>query len=269
MRQEARSPSRQAKRDGKARRPTRPTPSPTLDTPVTGRLERRRPAPRRHAARGTGGDDSGPAAPTRANGGHRRRRRRTTPSAHAAAHADARRRPRRRHRRPLRRRTPAAPAAPEAGGVSAPPRLSRREQARRPRPRHARLPAAQNRQGRSTALRDPDARAGDDPRLGPAGARGSMPDGPVHERRAVSSSPIPSACVSLPGPEHSSSTPAAPAPRRASARCPSSGSSARISTAAPDARPARRPRSAARGCRRSGRRRRSPGGAEQRLACAA
>ena len=90
-------------------------------------------------------------------------------------------------------------------------------------------PATQNRHGSSTALVIPirgPATTGNDAHPG-GGA--SIATGPAARSVPFSSSPIPSACVSLPGPEQRSST-----PRLARmSSTPASGSSARISTAAP------------------------------------
>ena len=79
--------------------------------------------------------------------------------------------------------------------------------------------------------RDADPLAGDDPRRRP-GRRGSTSIGPPTSDVSFSDSPIPSACVSFPGPEHRSTSRSSP--RRSRIRSmPSTGSSARISTAAP------------------------------------
>ena len=59
-----------------------------------------------------------------------------------------------------------------------------------------------------------------------------MPIGPATSDVSFSVSSTPSACVSLPGPEHRSSSRSRPRRARISST-PSSGSSARISTAAP------------------------------------
>jgi hypothetical protein len=76
--------------------------------------------------------------------------------------------------------------------------------------------------------RGPTAIAG----TGALAGRGSMRTGPSSSEVAFRSRPMASACVSLPGPEHRSSSRATPRAARMISR-PSAGSSARISTAAP------------------------------------
>ena len=94
------------------------------------------------------------------------------------------------------------------------------------------FPATQKRQRSSTAFVIPI-------RVPPTtlGARGRMRTGPSWRSPPLSDSSMPSACVSLPGPEQRSCSRTAPLPlipRRAYiCSIPSSGSSARISTAAP------------------------------------
>ena len=95
-----------------------------------------------------------------------------------------------------------------------------------------REPGTQKRQGSSAAfvmpMRTPTAGStGSQP-----GAGGSIEIGPVARSEPLRSSSIPSACVSLPGPEQRSSTRSSRRRARIRSR-PSSGSSARISTAAP------------------------------------
>ncbi len=94
------------------------------------------------------------------------------------------------------------------------------------------LPATDSRHGSSTALviptRSPQRIRGSRQ----AGPRGWMTSGPAARSRPLSRSSTPSACVSLPGPEQSSSSRCTP--RRARIRSiPASGCRARISTAAP------------------------------------
>ena len=134
---------------------------------------------------------------------------------------------------------PPAPAGgtPRPAGGTAPPRRARSRrgasvsaQPRRPGPRD------EARAGRAEAprqlgrLRDPDPRAGEE-LVGGQPAGGGSIDRPVSRSVPFRSSPIPSAWVSLPGPEHRSASRSSP--RRARMVDPSWGSSARTSTAAP------------------------------------
>ena len=206
---------------------------------------RRRPAPRRATAT----TRAPPATPRHRHddqaspdGGARR-----ADDATPDAEAPPRRRPRRRRSRRRRRRppappTPQTPRRPRRRGAE--PRAARRPAAGRRRSGgragpggHGRetcgCPRAQKRHGSSTALRDPDARPGDEPRPLAAARRRAEPDRAVAQRSSsLWSSPMPSACVSLPGPSRGRRGRGAPA-ALAHASSPSSGSSARISTAAP------------------------------------
>ena len=186
----------------------------------------------------------------------RRRRRAASPADGDGAttpHADAARRrqpqpaptPRRRRRHRPRRATGRGGASGGAGGTGgagarrrraglAPRRGSAARRPRRPRPRDAaaarRAEAPRQLGGLVMPMRVPTAIA----RPAPAARARLDADRAVgSEVVALRSRPMPSACVSLPGPEQRSSTRATPAARAHDARCPSSGSSARISTAAP------------------------------------
>ena len=61
-------------------------------------------------------------------------------------------------------------------------------------------------------LRDADPRAGDELDVAPGGGRGAIATGPAARSSPLRSSSIASACVSLPGPEHSSASATEPAP---------------------------------------------------------
>ena len=93
-------------------------------------------------------------------------------------------------------------------------------------------PATANRHGSSAArvipTRCPTSTRGP----GRSGAGGSTLTGPTARSRPLTSSSIPSACVSLPGPEHRSCSRCRPRRRRIRAK-PLVGARARISTAAP------------------------------------
>ena len=164
------------------------------------------------------------------------RRRPTRPRRAAPEHRDRARlgaaAARRRRRRPAAAAPPAPPAAGSAGGVS--PRLAALA-ARRGgsgRERYA-LPAAQKRHGQLGRLGDPDPRPGRDRRpraTRPRAAQSS--NGGRSSGAPLSSRPIPSATVSLPGPEQSSRALVAPAPAAHLRRARGVGSSARIRTAA-------------------------------------
>ncbi len=166
------------------------------------------------------------------------------------------RRPRRRHRRADRRRRAADWRRRRVGSAC----TGRGRET-------LRLPATQKRQGSSTArlipMRVPATIGGS----AHSGERAPIRTGPLDRLPPFSASVIPSACVSLPGPEQRSSTARRRAARhgaRASARSPRSARAR--GSAPPRRRPrARTPRSAARGCRRSGRRRRARA---RRTACA-
>ena len=93
-------------------------------------------------------------------------------------------------------------------------------------------PAAQKRHGRSVALVMPTRGPTTTSTSSQPGAGRSNRTGPVARSVPLTSSSMPSAWVSLPGPEQSSATRSTPRRSRIAAR-PSSGSSARISTAAP------------------------------------
>jgi hypothetical protein len=190
-------------RGAEARQPRRPTPGPAPTRP--GHRPRRRAAPRRAGHRRGAAATHGAApttAPRRARGPPTDPRR---PPRDGARHRTAGR------RRPARRE-PASAAQPGGHG---------RETLRDPR--------AQNRHGSSAAFVIPI--RGRTARRLPPGGGAPIATGPVARSRALCSSSIPSACVSLPGPEQSRSA-LEPAPR-AHRSMPSSGSSARISTAAP------------------------------------
>ena len=193
------------------------------------------------AAAGHHGADAGRPGGRRAD--HARR----------AGHGRARRR--RRHRRPRRTRPrspsrssrPRRRSRPIRRRRRPPRRAARRGRRQRRRDRAAGLaaqkpggrgretdrdPRAQKRHGSSGALvipiRVPVTIAGSSQ----PGGRGAIRSGPRTRSVALSPSPIPSACVSFPGPEQSCSS--ASTPRRSRIRSiPSTGSSARISTAAP------------------------------------
>ena len=111
--------------------------------------------------------------------------------------------------------------------------------ARRPRARHVAVAARAEAPSEVDRLRDPDALADVEHRRLPAGRAWLDADRPVEQEVRLSSRPMPSACVSLPGPLHSSSSRATRRRARMTS-IPSSGSSARIRTAAPDVRGRRR-----------------------------
>ena len=95
-----------------------------------------------------------------------------------------------------------------------------------------REPAAQKRHGSSAAFVIPIRVPITIPTSSHSGGRGPTRSGPAIASVPLRSSSIPSAWVSLPGPEQSCSSSATP--RRSCIRpMPASGSSARISTAAP------------------------------------
>ena len=179
-----------------------------------------------------------------------------TAQAAAAPHADARHTAPR--QRPRRRPTPAP--TPRIAGRRRPPasirrpRHWRREPMRRRRvgvepargvsprrpgrgPRDVAVAGGAEAPGQLDRLGDPDARAHDHRGLAPVAARAGCGSGPCDRLLPFSASSMPSACVSLPGPEQSSRSRArarrSGRGERASARCPHTGSSARISTAAP------------------------------------
>ena len=135
----------------------------------------------------------------------------------AAEHAAQRRRRRRRRSGPRRR---------GLGGARGPHRG-------RPRPRHVRAVGVAEAPRQLHGLRDADALARPPraARARPARAPSSS-IGPSTSELPFRGSPMPSACVSLPGPEQRSSARARPRRWRISST-PSTGSSARISTAAP------------------------------------
>ena len=168
---------------------------------------------------------------------------------HAGRHRRHRPAGRTRRRPPTRRRR-RPPSTPDNTGGAAPaaavrPRRHPATPRRRPSPSRRvarspgghgletlRLPAAQNRHGSSAALvmpiRGPTTISGDRAR------RRREADRPAAQQvgGVVVAAPMPSAWVSLPGPEHRSSTRSRPRRSRISSM-PSTGSSARISTAAP------------------------------------
>ena len=219
---------RQAKRDGKAA-PDATDPSATLDTPVTGGSAA---AAARHGTDGKSGGTGGTGkTSTGGNGGDGG----GTAEADARARPDAHARPRRRPRRrpPRRRPTAAAPAAPRPAASA-----RRRAERRASRPGgHGRdtqrLPAAQKRQGRSTArvipMRGPTRIAG----AGASAAAASIRTGPSTRLVPLRSSPIAERLRELAGARAEVLEPVAPAARAHLVARPSSGSSARISTAAP------------------------------------
>ena len=205
-----------------ARRPPAPPPSPR-PAPEDGRRARagRRPAgaPSRAAARRPRGADAGAEPP-------------------------ARRRPRRRRRR--RRRPTTAAAAPAAARrPTAAPRVGRHGVARSAAPASGRdtcgCPRAEAPR-QLDGLRDADARAGHDARA-PARPRGGGSRRSARRRgRGVELQLDAERLRELARARAEVVVALARRGARASARCPSSGSSARISTAAPDALAARRRR---------------------------
>ena len=135
--------------------------------------------------------------------------------------------------RALRRHRPAGGTAPPPARAS-PARAARR--CRAARRGHGfdteRKPAAQKRHGSSAAFVIPIRGPSISSIGGQSAGGGSIAIGPRTRSEPLRSSSIPSACVSLPGPEQRSSRRSSP--RRSRMRStPSSGSSARISTAAP------------------------------------
>ena len=204
---------------------------PTTTTPTAPDDRRRARRPRRPAAPdGAGARRGGRAAPS-----ERRRRRAGGPAAAAAAE-------RRRHRRRL-----SAPAAVER-------RLARPAGRERKR-----LPAAQKRQGSSTAFVIPIRGPGDDLRLRAAGSRARSSNGGSVERRAVQLEPDAERLGQLARARAELAQLVAARGARASVDAP-----ARLERADQDrrgARPrARRRRSAGCGSRRRGRRRRARAG---------
>ena len=193
----------------RARRPTTPPSRPSPDRPS-------RPIPRDRGPR------SRPRAPS-PSPPHRR----PTPTGTA--------------RGPPRRRPAPTPAATQrrGGRRERGRRLARLAAGRRPTApaaaaaRRYALPAAQKRHGQLGRLRDPDPRTRRDlERRSHGAARARSSNGGRSSAAALRSRPIPSASVSLPGPEHSSLRGRAAAAAGASPRGPRVGSSARISTAA-------------------------------------
>ena len=159
-----------------------------------------------------------------------------TPTADPDAHPDAGPRP---------RRPPPAPAGPAATGRR---RHRARGSSRRygpPRAAAARrhgLPGRAEAPGQLDALGDPDPRRRRPAAAGAArAAAGRSRSGRRRGLWRSLESSMPSAWVSLPGPEHRSRGAARPRRSRMSSR-PWVGSSARIRTAAPDVLAARRPR---------------------------
>ncbi len=248
--------------------PSRARPAPA---PATGQANGKPAAPRRQPA---GASGRGAAQPANTHTAPSAPRPPTpTPSAPSAARQPAGallRRPRRpagRHRRPRHgRREPFAASVRPRTRRGCPRRASGRAGGARRggcRPRRSAT-------GSSTALRDPDARCPRPPAVLRQSPRARAdPHRPACEVAAVLRSAMPSAWVSLPGPEQQIASRIGGAPltalgaRRAArahrldprerARAPGS--------APPRRRPrARTPRSAARGCRRSGTRRRAPAG---------
>ena len=119
-----------------------------------------------------------------------------------------------------------------------PPARSRRRMRRQPE-RYARtgrdanrLPVAENRHGSSGALVIPIRRSTEISTSRHRPARAEIKIGPWARSTPLCPSPMPSAWVSLPGPEHSARSAETPR-RRIISSIPSIGSSARISTAAP------------------------------------
>ena len=218
------------------------------DDRSTPRSPRRRPTPRaRRAPEST-------AASTAPRRGRRARRRRGPGAGTGRARRAGRRRRRRRPAAHGRRRAPAAPAASAPASSPARPRRgSGRE-------RNG-LPAAQKRHGSSVAfvipIRGPVAISGLAPLRRP---RAELERRLGRARAPLRSRPIPSASVSLPGPEQSSrAARRGRAARRialdARGSAPAPGSAPR-----PRSRRARRRRSACCGSRRRGRRRRGRAG---------
>ena len=193
---------------GPARR--RPTAAPRRPTapPATERRDGRHGAA---AGRAAGDDRPPPQARNRA-APRTRRRRRPAGATEAAVRA------------PARRPATAGRAEPaDAAGASA------AAQARRPGPRDVSRPERAEAPRQLRGLRDPDPRAASRR----AAARPASRSGSGRTSRSVSlsSARSPSAWVSLPGPVAQPGASARAA--RASAPCPTSGSSARIRTAAP------------------------------------
>ena len=177
---------------------------------------RRRPRPRRRSPR------SRRPRRTAAAGRPRRSPRSPRPRSRPTSRPPSSRRPRRRAaaaRRPRRQagrlRPRTAPASPFGHGFET-----------------EREPAAQKRHGSSAALvipmRGPTSSSGDSQ----PGRGGSIAIGPPSRSESLRSSSMSSAWVSLPGPEHRSSGRSSPRRARITS-IPSSGSSARIRTAAP------------------------------------
>ena len=125
-----------------------------------------------------------------------------------------------------------ARVAPASAAADEPDRTVRRyarESAGRDR---CRLPTAENRHSSSVALVIPIRLLAAISGSRHAGGRRAITTGPTDRSQPLSTSSIPSAWVSLPGPEHRSSSRSTPRRARISS-IPSTGSSARISTAAP------------------------------------
>ena len=200
------------------------------------------------------------SAPTTPSGTHGALHRPPPPASQSAPSGQ----PHRRRPAPAARGQSRRPRPAAARHRAAPPQPagSRASRARRqaPRPRQVLALAAQKRHGSSVGSADPDPRTGfhraprATPRRGPGARTAARASG-----APLSSSPIPSASVSLPGPEHSSRMALAAAPPAHLARCPSA---ARAPGSAPRRRRprARRRSSDRRGSRTRGRRRLAPGG---------
>ena len=163
----------------------------------------------------------------------------------AAGRADAgtrarpatRGRARLRRRRAVRRRPAARSALAPARAPSATAGAADASTAAAMRPgghgrETLRLPATQKRHGSSTARVIPIRVLTTTTGSGRPAGGGPSSIGPPSSAVSLRSSQIPSACVSLPGPEHRSVTRSRPRRSRIASR-PVSGSSARISTAAP------------------------------------